>query len=176
MKNIVVIILGMLMLVSCGPAKELTPEEKAEKLQREQVISSAIENKGFVIEAHTVYDKYGESYNMSPSINFVLVNNEDGTIQLGFDQIVGWNGVGGITLDGKVRDYKVVEREGSLPSISFSMNGVSVGNVTLNVSVNSHGMATAVVNGNWGERITFRGQFRSLSESSIYKGNTNYPM
>jgi hypothetical protein len=43
---------------------------------------------------------------------------------------------------------------------------------TINVSVNSSGLATAKVNGDFGDRITFTGMIKSLEESTVYKAQS----
>ena len=170
---IVIIAITSLSLVSCGPAKPLTPEEQAVLDSKIKLYTELFEQKSFVIEANTVYSKKGRSFQMNSSINFVKLNEGTGVLQLAFNQIVGWNGVGGITLDGKVRNYKINKGDGSkMPSVQFDMNG-TLGWGTVRISVNSSGNARATVDGGTsGDRITFSGQLVPLKESGTYQGQT----
>ena len=174
MKKVIILIIAItsLSLVSCGPAKPLTPEEQAVLDSKIKMYTEIFEQKSFVIEANTVYSKKGRSFQMNSSINFVKLNKGVGVVQLGFDGIIGWNGVGGITLDGNVTNYKVDKGDGTkMPSVSFNMNGPSGGG-TVRISVNSSGNSRATIDGNFGDRITFSGPLVPLSESSTYQGQT----
>ena len=77
--------------------KNLTKEEKkalrkAKKEEDKRKRAEALINfekyaelKEWVVEAHLVFDKQGQSYQMNPSINFVSVIQDQTTIQLSFN-------------------------------------------------------------------------------------------
>ncbi len=170
-----IVAVSTLSLVSCGPAKPLTPEEQAVLDSKIKLYTEIFEQKSFVLEANTVYSKKGRSFQMNSSINFVKLDEGVGVVQLAFDQLVGWNGVGGITLDGKVRNYKINKGDGSkMPSVQFDMNG-TLGWATVRINVNSSGMARADVDaGMSGDRVSFSGPLKPLKESSVYQGTTRF--
>ncbi len=164
--------ISTLALVSCGPSKPLTPEEQAVLDAQIKKYTEMFEKKSFVLEATTVYSKKGRSFQLNPSINFVKIDDGVGTVQLSFNQLVGWNGVGGITLDGNVRNYKVKKAEGKMPSVQFDLNG-TLGWATVRIDVNSSGIGRATINtGTSGARATFSGPIVPLSETSTYQGQT----
>jgi hypothetical protein len=176
------VLVGLLALVLLTPSafaqqekklskKERKQQKKKEQEEQRQAILLLLNNKEWVIEAHTVFDRYNQSYQLNPSINFVGVKQQEGAIQLGFDGLIGWNGVGGVTIDGKVTKYEVEEGKES-PSVVVRFQGRGVGSATINVSVNTSGQARARVTGDFGERITFSGIIRSLEESIVYKGQS----
>lgn len=175
MKRLILFAVAMstLALVSCGPSKPLTPEEQAVLDTKIKLYTEIFEEKSFVLEANTVYSKKGRSFQMNSSINFVKLEEGVGVVQLAFDQLVGWNGVGGITLDGKVRNYVVKKGDGTkMPSVQFDMNGV-LGWATVRINVNSSGSARAVVDeGMSGDRITFSGPLKPFKDSNVYQGST----
>jgi len=177
MKRILVFIITIstLTLVSCGPSKPLTPEEQAVLDKQIKLYTDIFEQKSFVLEASTVYSKKGRVFQMNPSVNFVKLNNGEGVLQLAFNQIVGWNGVGGITLEGNVRNYKVDKGDGTkMPSVQFDMNG-AFGWATVRINVNSSGMARATVDaGTSGDRVSFAGPLLPSSESNVYQGQTRF--
>ncbi len=153
--------------------KEKKELKKQEQLKAKKAIVDLLHSKKWVIEAHTVYDRYNQSYQLNPTINFVGINGEDGAIQLGFDGLIGWNGVGGITLDGTVTQYEVKEgKEKASPTVTMRFRGRGVGSATLFITINSSGQATARVSGDFGGRITFAGIIKSLEESTVYKGQS----
>ena len=165
--------------------KNLTKEEKKamrkakkeeDKRKREEALKSFeeyAENREWVVEAYMVFDKQGQSFQMDPSINFVSVAGEETVIQLSFNGIMGWNGVGGITLEGKIGKYEH-SADGKSVSITMTAMGSALGIVDIFLSVTGDGNGRVTVSGNWGDRITFQGKFVSLEESSVFKGTTTY--
>ena len=165
--------------------KELTKEEKKalkkakkeeQKLQREEALNNFeiyANNRQWVLEAYMVFDKAGQSYSMDPNINFVGADKEQATIQLSFNGIMGWNGVGGITQDGKIGTYTITKSK-SVITIRMTAMGSGMGPVDILLTVSGDGIGSATVSGNWGDRITFKGKFVPLSESSVYKGTPTY--
>jgi hypothetical protein len=166
-------------------SKNLTKEEKKamrkakkeeDKRKREEALiefEKYAEMREWVVEAHTVFDKQGQSYQMDPNINFVSVNKDETTIQLSFTGLMGWNGVGGVTLEGKIGKYEY-SVDGKSLNITMSAMGSGLGVVDIFMIVSGDGNGRATVSGNWGDRITFQGRFVSLEESTVYKGTTTY--
>jgi len=148
---------------------KMLSEGKANMLQ---ILSS----QAWVLEAHTLQDRTGESYILNPTINFVGVAGENSTIQLGDDGEIGFNGVGGITLDGKVQKHEINEgkKANSPISVKLHISGNSSGFVTMMVTVSADGNASAMVTDIQGNRLTYKGQIKALGESTVFKGSTNY--
>jgi hypothetical protein len=181
MRAIVVCIIVLLNSITSSIAQEENKLSKKEKkeLKRQQMegqrqaILDLLESRTWVIEAHTVYDRYNQSYQLNPSINFVGVKENEGALQLGFNGLIGWNGVGGVTIDGQVTRYEVKDgQKDNTPSVVLRFQGRGVGFATINVTVNISGQATARVSGDFGERISFSGVIKSLEESIVYKGQS----
>ncbi len=158
--------------------KKLSKKEKKElrkqqQLEQKKAILDLLISKQWVIEAHTVFDRYNQSYQINPSINFVGIKGEEGALQLGFNGLIGWNGVGGVTIDGSVTKYELKEgKENQSPAVNLRFQGRGVGSATINITVNTSGQATARVSGDFGDRITFSGFIKSLDESVVYKGQS----
>jgi hypothetical protein len=152
-----------------------TKKEEGKRKREENLVKfeEYAEMREWVVETHMVFDKQGQSYQMDPTINFVGVNKEETTVQLSFNGILGWNGVGGVTLDGKIGKYEY-NRDNKTVMITMSAMGSSLGIVDIFLTISGDGNGRATVSGNWGERITFQGRFVSLAESSVYKGTTTY--
>lgn len=166
-------------------SKNLTKEEKKamrkakkeeDKRKRKEALiefEKYAEMREWVVEAHTVFDKQGQSYQMDPNINFVGVDKDETTVQLSFTGLMGWNGVGGVTLEGKIGKYEY-SNDGKSLNITMSAMGSGLGVVDIFMTVTGDGNGRATVSGNWGERITFQGKFVSLEESTVYKGTITY--
>ncbi len=150
--------------------KELRKQQQEENFQKIQAI---LESQQWIVEANMVFDRYNQSYQLNPTINFVGVDKKNGAIQLGFDGLVGWNGVGGVTLEGSVTKYELKEnKKNSAPQVNLRFQGRGTGSATIDISVNTSFQATARVNGDFGSRITFQGQLVPLEESRVYKGQS----
>ena len=183
MKNIVVILMMIVLSTTSTFAqiseKDLSRAEKKalrkekEEKQMEEIIQ-LLHSKAWVIETHTVYDRYNQSYQMNQTLNFIGVKGEEGAIQLSFDGILGWNGVGGITLEGKVTSYEVKEgKKGNTPQVNLRFQGkAGIGSARINITVISSGQATARYSGDQGDRLTFSGQLVAIGNSSVYKGQS----
>lgn len=160
--------------------KKLSRKERKELKKKEAIENKArlleiVNNKAFVLETHTVFDRYGMSYNMNPTTNFVGLMDETSTVQLGFDHLVGWNGVGGITLDGRVTKFEVDEgKDGQPITVKFRVMGAAMGPASIIITIQSDGNARAYISGDFGERISFQGRFVSTEESIVYKGTPLY--
>jgi hypothetical protein len=157
--------------------KTLKKSKKEEENRARQEALSGYETiaseKAWVIEAHTVYNKGGGSFPMNPTTNFVRVNGDETTFQLAFNGIAGWNGIGGITLDGHVNKYVVSENKNAI-TISMLAMGPGMGPVDVLITVGPDGNGRATISGNWGERITFAGRFVPFEASRIFKGTPTY--
>ncbi len=173
MKNTVILFM-LLFTISCGTNKTVSPEEQAKLKATKDFYTDLFEKKSFVLEANTVYSEKRESFQMNPIINFIKLEKGKGVVQLAFNNITGWNGVGGITLSGRVRNYEIIKKEGNkLPSIKFEMVG-NRGWSTIRLSVNASGYATASVDSMRGRRITFSGSLVTLEESDIFRGMSRF--
>ena len=157
-------------------AKKAKKEAKLkEDLSKAEVFLTIVESQRFVLEANTLFDRSGQSYNLSSSINFVGFDGENSTIQLAFEQLVGWNGVGGVTIDGKISQMKVKQKDGSATfSVDARVMNKGGGMVTMIFRVSSNGSARVDMSGSFGERISFQGNIVPLSQTAVYKGTPTF--
>ena len=98
------------------------------------------------------------------------MNKGKATIQLGFDHLIGWNGVGGITITGRITKFQFdIDKKNKPIYIKMSIQGAAgMQDITLWISSNGAGDAQVVdIRGN---RIKFSGDIYSVQESSVYKG------
>lgn len=153
--------------------KELREQKKEQKIQEQKnnldFIEKVAEEKSWVIEAHTIYNKYGSNFQMDPTINFVSLIEDESIIQIGVNGYIGYNGVGGITLNGKVQSYEVTREENSV-LIRYTAMGAVMGPVDLVARISSDGYGRITVSGNWGRRLTFAGYFVPFDNSRTYTG------
>ena len=135
------------------------------------ILIGMVESKKFVLEANTLFDRTGLSYILNSSINFVGFDGVNSTIQLAFDQLIGWNGVGGVTIDGKITKMEVkVKKDGIGFTIDAAVVNKGGGLVTMLFRVSSSGNARVEMSGSFGERITYQGNIIALNKTAVYKG------
>lgn len=175
-------------------AKEMTKEEKkaekeAEKAkkkaekeakkaaeQREdslrfEVTKQAVNDMKFVVVADRVRDKTGRTINVNSTTNFVLVQGDDATVQLAFEgAFSGPNGLGGITLTGKISNVKSeIDKRGNLVfSMMVQGTGISA-DVSFTLPKNSNRCDATVDSNFHSTRITFSGELKPYS-SKVFKG------
>lgn len=184
MKKLLVLFIPVACLFMVSQAQDKSDKTKLSRKERKELKRKEAEKEKqrllefardstWVIETHTVFDRYHNSYIMNPTINFVSVIDDEATVQLSFSNLPGWNGLGGITMDGSVDKYEVKpNKEGKPFTIEVRASGAALGAVDLFITVNSAANASCTLRGNFGERLTFTGKFVNAAESNVYKGSS----
>ncbi len=151
--------------------KNKREQKEQENLEKMQELYELVESRQFVVEANQVFGNAGDVYNVMPSVNYFAVDSSYSTMQLSFIGIIGWNGIGGVTSDGRLDRFELQELVSGKPiSLYGSINSRSGGNVQFSMYVYSSGMASVTATGNWGNDITFQGRLFTLADSKVYKG------
>jgi len=146
-------------------------ERKAAELQERYLETKYIlENNSFVIETDFLSDRYGNRVPVSPTINFVMVEDSTGVIQIGSNSRLGANGVGGVTAKGKITKYELEENEEKKSFYLHITVMTSIGIYDLNINVSGYGNATARLSGLSAGKLTFDGDIVPLQESAVYEG------
>jgi Domain of unknown function (DUF4251) len=103
--------------------KQLKKEQQAEQAAQKMVLTKLmVEHQTFVLEADRLKDKRGNTVNVSSMINFVACDSVNGVIQIGSNSYVGMNGVGGITLEGPIANYKYeLNEKNNTYSVSYNV-------------------------------------------------------
>lgn len=135
-------------------------------------ITAMINQKSFALEASMVhYDN--STYNAFQENNFIQVSGEDMIIQTANIARLGVNGMGGITIRGRILSFDVVESK-KHTSINMIVSTFQLGIINVSLSVNSSGNTTAFVRGNFGLRVTFVGDFAPLDDHDQIKGVSRF--
>ena len=163
--------LVLIMLLFGASVFAQTKEEKkaAKKAKKEAILDesktntailiSMVESKKFVLEANMLYDRYGESYVLTSTINFVGFDGKNSSIQLAFQQISGWNGVGGVTIDGKISKMEIIAKDDNIGfSINATVQNKGGGLVTMIFRVNSDGSSRVDMSGSFWRTTIFSGK------------------
>ena len=150
-------------------------EQEKEKALMVEVTKAMVDYQRFVLEADQLSDKYGQRVQVSPNINFIMIDSLQGTIQLGSAFNVGYNGVGGTTVDGRITKYVVNKTGKKKDSYSIQIIFMSaLGTYDITLLVGAEGNATATIRGNWSGQLNYHGKLIPLGKSRVYKGNPSF--
>lgn len=159
--------------------KALTRQEK--KALQQQIDSlhyviarNAIDARAFVLEAERVTLSRGQTVHVNSNTNFVSVDGDDAVVQVAFNvPMSGPNGIGGVTVDGNLSDYKVtIDKDGDC-MVRMSVMGLGISaNVFIRLYNNSD-MAYVTISPNFNpNRISLSGRIIPLEESNVYKARS----
>ncbi len=187
MKKIMIGILALWMAASLniaygqsGPDRRAQRrQERLEKKQqaalkqteKNEQVQAMVKNQSFVLEADALYDRYMNRYNAVAN-NFILVDGDDMVLQTSSPLGIGYNGLGGITLNGRLTDYTIINNKDGKPAsirAQVSTNSLEQGTLYMNVSGDT---GRATFTDNWGRRITFSGRINSPEDSRVFEGST----
>jgi hypothetical protein len=146
-------------------------EKEAEMDRMEELTDFMVQQHQFVLEADYLSNKYGSRVPVSPIINFVMIDSLSGTLQFGSAEAIGYNGVGGMTVDGMITKYeysRIGKKEDSYSIQLVFMSSIGTYDITL--MVNSQGYADANIRGNWSGQLNYHGKLVPLTLSRVYKG------
>lgn len=153
--------------------KQLKKEQQAEELAKKAEVTDAMVNYArFVLEANSLRNKQGQSIQVTSALNFVAADSTTGVLQIGDDAGIGPNGVGGVTVEGNISDYKFTlqEKSGSY-NITYYLQ-TPAGTYDVRMTAFPEGRAEATIsNATWGGRIVFSGFLIPPGISRVYKGN-----
>lgn len=135
---------------------------------------NAIDTRSFVLEAEQVTLSRGQTIHVNSNTNFVSVDDDNAVVQVAFNvPMSGPNGIGGVTVDGNLSDYKVkIDKDGDC-MVSMSVMGLGISaNVFIRLYNNSN-MAYVTISPNFNSnRISLSGRIVPLEESKVYKARS----
>jgi hypothetical protein len=180
MKKLIFLLPVFLLLVGF-PSEAQTQSKKLTKAERKalaiaksdaeyQRISDLVAQRQFVLEAGFISNQYGYRAPVNSMINFIKVDSSDAVIQVGSDFGVGYNGLGGITLNGRITKWKVSANP-TKRLLTVSMNVMTnVGTYFVTFYAGSSERAEASVSGMQGGKLYYSGRLYAPGESRIFKG------
>lgn len=134
------------------------------------ILDSLINAKSFVIEADFLQNSFGERVHVPSTINFIRVNNPKCTLQTGSNFRYGYNGVGGVTAEGSMGNWKVDKNFKNLSyTVHFSVT-TQIGSYDVFLLLSSDAHATATITGLTPGRLTWDGRIVTVNNSKVFKG------
>lgn len=185
MKRITMLFLAASLTFAAGSTIAQTDKKDNKKLERaerkkqkeeqfkanQERFLSAVKDRSFVIEADAISGKYNFRHQVTSSTNFVKIDGEEVTIQSAGGTNPGYNGLGGLTVNGRITDYDVTTSDKSHSiNIAVMFTSPVIGHSSLILSIRADGYASATVSDNWGGRATFNGEFVELENSRTFEG------
>lgn len=138
---------------------------------------NAVKNGSWALEASNVTFDNGVTRFVTESTNFVSVDEGQGTVQTAFNNsnINSPNGLGGITLEGRVSGEDMrTDKEGNV-YLSYNIQGADI-SATVSVVITAYtNQATATVSPNFSSRqMTMSGYIYPYDTAGIIEGSSGY--
>lgn len=184
MKRVIIILVALLMV---GPVfsqelsrkerrqleKEMKKEQQAEEAARKaELVNLMVIHQRFVLEADQLRDKRGNSVQVSSTINFIAADSISGVIQVGSNSYVGRNGVGGITVEGPLSNYKyTVNEKNGYYNVTYDLR-TKAGTYMVRMNISSNGRADAEVSSSWPGKLNYSGYLIPPAISKVYQGSS----
>ena len=134
----------------------------------------AIEEKSFILEADRVIFKTGKNAYVNSNTNFVAVKGENAVVQVAFNvPELGPNGLGGITVDGRVTSYEVKKDKKANLYVSMNVMGVGISAVIRITMYAGSNDAVVDISPNLNSnRLTLSGNIYASDNSHVFKGRS----
>lgn len=162
-------------------SKILTKEQKKEEKRKKEewmteVTKKMIERQRFVLEADYIAGKSGVPIPVNPSINFIIVDSANVTMQLASSTGIGWNGLGGVTVSGSVSNYQVtrVEKKKYIAYNLIIIVFTNIGTFDVHMSVTDNGRADATIRSTTSGQVSYTGTLYPPEVSRVFKGYERY--
>ncbi len=151
----------------------VTKTEKASQTEMQYLATeNLIDSNAFVLNADFLSNRYGYRRIAEPSLNFIKVDSLQVIIQTGNSFGIGYNGVGGLTVSGRITHWNV-DKDVFHKTFMIRMSISSpLGFYDIFMSVNASGQAIATVSGMRGREVIFEGRLGHLHELQTFEGST----
>ena len=137
-------------------------------------IDTLLHSMRYVLEADYLQGKYGDRVSVTSLLNFIRVDGPRGVLQTGSDTRQGYNGVGGVTAEGSIMDYRISNDKKNLSStVNFNLV-TNLGSFSIFLTVSADNNANATISGSTSGRLTWDGHLINLDNSRVFKGTTTY--
>ena len=137
---------------------------------------NALEEGEFVLEANNVTFPNGLVRFVSSNTNYVQMDNGEGVVQTAFSNFTyspGPNGLGGVTVEGKISSPTLNKDKDGNVYYTFSIQGVAISATVLISLTAGTNNACAQISPNFnGNNMTMTGNLVPISESDVFQGTT----
>ena len=129
---------------------------------------AALKDSTFVFNTNQIIFNNGISTSVSSVTNFISLNKNRVVIQIAFDiPYIGYNGLGGITVEGHISTVKMRTDKKGFTRYEFYANGTGI---SARVELTS---ATAIISPNFNSKqLNLNGSISPMNKAYIYKGTS----
>ncbi len=133
---------------------------------------AAVHNMSFVLEADYVTFRNGNRVSVNSGTNFISVNGDRAVVQISpSTYYAGPNGVGGVTVKGRIGDLKTTVDKKGRTTLSMSVNGIGINAQVEIYMYQGSNRVTASVYPNFNSNsVTFDGTLVPYANSSVFEG------
>jgi hypothetical protein len=153
--------------------QERQERKEARKAQMEinfKALDSILNSKNFVLRADYLRDNRGVNLPVLPSLNFIMLDSEEGVLQTGASAGIGYNGVGGVTAMGSLGRWEMTSNEKNLTyTIRFNLV-TNLGNYDVIMHVGANHNASATITGLGPGKLTWSGYLHPAEGARIFTG------
>jgi hypothetical protein len=154
--------------------KEKKEARKAEALANFELLNTLLINRNFVIKADALENKYGDRIDVQSGLNFIKVDSTNAVLQTGSGNGIGYNGVGGVTAEGRINNWDIVRNYKSLSYYLHFNVETNIGVYDVSMMLGSDNHVRATITGTTPGELVYDGHIESLYRSGIYKGQNSY--
>lgn len=177
MKRILTLLLFVTLAVASvfgQTRKEKKAIRKAEQdsIQQEMYLKAVagVMDTLIILQADQVFDKRGRSVNVDSHVNFVKFAKDQGVVQLSFPFLMGPNGIGGVTVEGRLAVYEVEQDEKGRIFIKANTFGGSLNaDIFITLYPGTNNAEATVTASTLPYRVLFSGEILHLYDSEFYE-------
>jgi hypothetical protein len=138
-----------------------------------KTLDTLLDRRNFVLEANYLQDNEGRRVVVTPLLNFIRVDTTMGVLQTGASFSSGYNGVGGVTAEGKITNWNLTKDfRNSSYFLRFSLVS-NIGNFDISMIINAGNFAQATITSLSYGRFTWVGHLQPVYNSIIFKGQNS---
>jgi len=153
--------------------QELKEVRKAQLEANFHAIDSLLKAKSFVLEADFLQNMYGDRIMVTPALNFIKLNANNGILQTGSNWSMGSNNVGGVTAEGSIGKYELFKDPKGLNfTLKFSLL-TNLGFYDVRMFVTADASARATITGLGRGKLTWEGHLETIGNSRVFKGQNS---
>jgi hypothetical protein len=150
--------------------EELKEVRKAQLEANFQALDSLLNAKSFVLEADFLQNRYGDRIIVTPTLNFIKLNENNGILQTGSNWSMGSNNVGGVTAEGSIGKYELFKDPKRMNfTLQFSLL-TNIGYYDVQMTVMADASARATITGLGRGKLTWEGHLETIENSRVFKG------
>lgn len=154
--------------------KQMRVEQKAEEAaQKARSIAALVDSKRLVLEANNIRIGHNNE-KVNADLNFVVIDVERSAFQVGSGEWIGDNGVGGLTVEGKVEQFthSYNDKKG-MHTLKWFIHS-SAGRYSITMYVADSGRGEARLRTSNGREIYYTGHIVSMEETTVFRGFARY--